>query len=128
MTPISRPLAVLLLMGLAGCARWQRPAPLPPPEQGPVTVSAARVTPSGAGTMMVLHDVRITADSVIGWREGAGDPSGLLRAGGRTRTAVHRSQVLIYEPADRSPWATAGAVALIVVVGYGLYYLEHIAI
>jgi hypothetical protein len=127
MTPISRPLAVLLLIGLAGCARWQRPAPLPPPEQGPVTVSAARVTPSGAGTMMVLHDVRITADSVIGWREGTADPSGLL-AGPRTRTAVHRSQVLIYEPAVRSRWATAGAVALIVVVGYGLYYLEHIAI
>jgi hypothetical protein len=127
MTTISRGFAVLLLIGLAGCARWERPSPLPPPEQGPVTVSAARVTPSGAGTMMVLHDVRITADSVIGWREGAADPSGLLR-GSRTRTAVHRSEVLLFEPAVRSPWATIGAVALIVVVGYGLYYLEHIDI
>ena len=127
MTPISRWLAVLLLVGLAGCARWQRPAPLPPPEQGPATVKAARVTPGGAGTMMVLHNVTITADSVIGWREGPGDPSGLLR-GGRTRTALHRSQVILYEPAVRSSWATVGAVALIVVVGYGLYYLEHIDI
>jgi hypothetical protein len=127
MTTISRRFAVLLLIGLAGCARWERPSPLPPPEQGPVTVSAARVTPSGAGTMMVLHDVRITADSVIGWREGAADPSGLLR-GSRTRTAVHRSEVLLFEPAVRSRWATIEAVALIAVVGYGLYYLEHIDI
>lgn len=127
MKPISRGFAVLLLVGLAACARWQRPAPLPPPEQGPVSVKAARVTPSGAGTMMVLYDVRITADSVIGWREGPGDPSGLLR-GDRTRTALHRSQVVIYEPAARSSLATVGAVALIVAVGYGLYYLEHIDI
>ena len=72
--------------------------------------------------MVVLHDVRITADSVFGWAEGAPDPSGLLR-GDRTRVAVHRNEVLLFEPAVPDRWATAGAALSAVFVALGLYAL-----
>jgi hypothetical protein len=121
MTTIPRLVAVLLLVAVAGCTRYQVRT-LPPPEEGPASVRAARMTPRGRGTMVVLHDVRITADSVIGWAEGAPDPSGLLR-GGRTRVAVHRNQVLLFEPAVPDPRATAGAALSAVLVGLGLYAL-----
>ena len=124
MTTIPRLLAVLLLVVAAGCTRYQVRT-LPPPEDGPTSVRAARMTPRGAGTMVVLHDVRITADSVMGWAEGAPDRSGLLR-GERTRVAVHRSEVLLFEPAEPDAWATAGAALSAVFVALGLYALNAV--
>jgi hypothetical protein len=122
-----RPALVGLAIASSGCTRWERAPALPPPEQGVVLVDAARVTPSGAGTMMELRNVQITGDSLIGWREGASDPSGLLR-GPRTRVSLHRSQVLIYEPAVHDFWATAGAAVLAGIVAYGLYVLNRLSI
>lgn len=124
MTPIPRLFAISLLAAVAGCTRFQVRT-LPPPDEGPVSVRAARVTPRGAGTMVVLHDVRVTADSVIGWGEGAPDPSGLLRGPGQ-RVAVHRSEVLLFEPAEPDPRATAGAVLSAVLVALGLYALNAV--
>ena len=125
MTTIPRLFAVLLLVGAGGCTRYQVRT-LPPPEEGPATIRAARVTPRETGTMVVLHDVRITADSVIGWAEGAPDRSGLLR-GERTRVAVHRSQVLVFEPAVTD----AGGILLNALVGAGvvvLYLMSQAAV
>lgn len=122
MKTIARLLAVLLVIAAAGCSRWQAPRALPPPTDAPVTLPAARVTPRTTGTMVVLRDVRITADSVIGWGEGAPDPSGLLR-GSRTRVAVHRSQVLVFEPANENPWTGGAALSLLLLGGVVVLYL-----
>jgi hypothetical protein len=126
MTPTSRLLAVLLLIALGGCTRW-RIDTLPRPEAGAVWLRAARVTPIGTGRVMVLRDVRITADSVTGWYRPV-DPSGLL-SGPRTRVAVHRDQVVVYEQPAPDPRATAGGVALAVIVVFGglaaLYFVSH---
>lgn len=124
MTTIPRLFALLLLAAAAGCTRYQVRT-LPPPEEGPASVRAARMTPRGAGTMVVLHDVRITADSVIGWAEGAPDRSGLLR-GARTRMAVHRDQVLLFEPAEPDALATVGAALFAALVALGLYALNAV--
>jgi hypothetical protein len=124
MTTIPRLFAMLLLIAAAGCTRYQVRT-LPPPEEGPVSVRAARMTPRGAGTMVVLHDVRITADSVIGWAEGAPDRSGLLR-GDRTRMSVHRDQVLLFEPAEPDALNTAGAALVAAFVALGLYALNAV--
>jgi hypothetical protein len=110
MKTIPRLLAVLLLTALAGCTRYRQHT-LPAPEEGPVSLPAARVTPRGTGTMVVLKDVQITADSLTGWAEGTPDPSGLLR-GPRTRVAMHRSEVLLFEPATPDNRATAGSLLL----------------
>ncbi|HEY0020965.1 MAG TPA: hypothetical protein VGC13_31980 [Longimicrobium sp.] len=119
---------VALAIASSGCTQWRHVPAMPSPrEEGVVLIGAARVTPSGAGTMMELRNVQITMDSVIGWREGAADPSGLLR-GPRTRVSLHRSQVLIYEPAVPDSWATAGAALLAGLVAYGLYVLNRLSI
>jgi hypothetical protein len=127
MNPTLRLALVALVIASSGCTRWERAPALPPPEEGVVLIGAARVTPSGAGTMMELRNVQITMASVIGWREGAADPSGLLR-GPRTCVSLHRSQVLIYEPAVPDSWATAGAAVLAGLVAYGLYVLNRLSI
>ena len=121
---IPRLFAISLLVAASGCTRYQVRA-LPPPEEGPASVRAARMTPRGAGTMVVLHDVRITADSVVGWAEGAPDRSGLLR-GERTRMSVHRNEVLLFEPAEPDALATAGAALAAAFVALGLYALNAI--
>jgi hypothetical protein len=117
-------LAVLLLTAAAGCTRY-RPNALPAPEEGPVPVRAARVTPRETGTMVVLKNVQITADSVIGWRAGEPDRSGLL-SGPSQRVAVHRSQVLLYEPAVYDGWATAGGAALSLIGAYALVAIYYV--
>jgi hypothetical protein len=122
MKTMTRLLAVFLVIAAAGCARWQAPRALPPPAEAPVTLPAARVTPRTTGMMVVLRDVRITADSVIGWGEGEPDRSGLLR-GSRTRVAVHRSQVLVYEPANQNPFTGGAALSLLLLGGVVVLYL-----
>jgi hypothetical protein len=110
-----------LAIGSSGCTRWERLPALPAPQEAPVALHAARLTRQ-SGMMQVLHDVRITADSVTGWGEGAPDPSGLLR-GPRTRVSLHRSEVLALEPAVRDGWRTAAAGVLAVLAAYALVAL-----
>lgn len=105
----------LLLAGLSGCARWQRLPSLPPPDAGARPIAAARVTPRQTGEMVELFDVRITADSVIGWRKGDPDPSGLL-SGPRRRMALHRDDVLVFERSAPNPRGTAALVAVLTLV------------
>src|SRR5688572_28613312 len=109
MKTTTRLLAVLLAAAAAGCTKWEPPRALPAPEEGPATYAAARVTPRTTGMMVVMRNVRVTADSVIGTGEGTPDPSGLLRGTGQ-RMALHRSEVLLFEPAVPDRLATAGAV------------------
>lgn len=125
MRPVPILFALALTAAVSGCSRY-RPGTLPAPEETPVTLNAARVTPRGAGWMVVLRDVRITADSVTGWRAGDPDPSGWMR-GPRQRVALARDEVLVFEPAQRDPWATAGVVALGVVVTYAVAALTVVA-
>ncbi len=103
----------LLLAGLSACARWQRFPAVPPPESR--QIAAARVTPRQTGEMVELFDVRITADSVIGWRKGDPDPSGLL-SGPRRRTALHRDEVLVFERSAPNPRGTAALVGVLTLV------------
>lgn len=117
-------LAILLPIAFSGCTRWEPVRTLPPPAEGPVSMPAARVTPR-SGMMIVLRRVEITPDSVIGWREGDPDPSGLLRGPGR-RVAMPRGEVLLFEPAVPHPWATAGAALSVVLVALGLYALNAV--
>jgi hypothetical protein len=121
MSPALRLVLVALAIASSGCTRWERPSALPAPRDAPVALRAARLTRQ-SGMMQVLHDVRITADSVTGWGEGAPDPSGLLR-GLRRRVSLHRGEVLALEPAVRDRWATAGAAVLGVLAAYGLVAL-----
>jgi hypothetical protein len=107
-------LLALMLTATTGCMRWRQVRTLPYSEQGDVSVRTARVT-TARGTsadplpeVVVLRDARITADSVIGWREGAAD-----------RVAVHRSQVRVLESRGVDPWRTGGAVVLTILVGFG---------
>lgn len=124
MKTIARLLALLLVAAAAGCTRWAPPSALPAPEEGPVTYASARVTPRTTG-MMVMHNVRVTADSVTGRREGAPDRSGLLR-GPSKRVALHRSEVLLFEPAEPDGWATVGGALLAVLVAFGLYVADAV--
>lgn len=119
----------LLLAGLSACARWQRLPSVPPPDTGARPIAAARVTPRQTGEMVELFDVRITADSVIGWRKGDPDPSGLL-SGPRRRMALHRDDVVVFERSAPNRRATTGVVAvltLIVAVSFAALYAVHAA-
>jgi hypothetical protein len=100
----------ILLMAAAGCTRWQYTHPLPAPGEAPRTFNAARVT-LAAGTTVVLRDVEVTPDSVVGWRGG--------RHRGLQRVAVHRSQVVVLDRSEPAPLKTAGATLLAVLVAYG---------
>ncbi|HEU0301001.1 MAG TPA: hypothetical protein VFR37_16175 [Longimicrobium sp.] len=125
MKTIMRLSVVLLLIVFSGCTRF-RVRTLPQPEEAPVSVGAVRVTPRETGMMVVLRNVQVTADSVIGWR--AGDPEAYgFFPGPSQRVALHRDQVLVYEPAVHDGWATAGGVVLGIVVAYGLAVLYAIS-
>lgn len=123
---IQRLLPVLLMAAAAGCTRWAPPRAMPAPEQGTVTYTSARITPRITGRMMVMHKVRVTPDSVIGRGEGAPDPSGLLRGTGK-RVALHRSEVLLFEPGEPDFWATVGGAVLAGLVALGLYTLHAVS-
>lgn len=123
---IRRLLALGLLLGaLSACVRWQRLPSVPDPGGRPI--ASARVAPRQTGVMVELYDVRVTADSVIGWRKGDPDRSGLL-SGPRTRVALHRDEVLVFERSAPNRGATAAVVAvltLIVAVSFAALYGAH---
>ena len=112
--PAPRVLLVLILLTVSGCMRWRQVHTLPAPDQDPVSLRTARVavrrgsSPIREPRLVVLRDVRVTEDSVIGWRDRVGD-----------RVAVHRDQVQFLETRGVDPWSTAGVSLLVLVVAYG---------
>jgi hypothetical protein len=115
------PLGVLMAAG--GCTHWKYVPEFPEPREGPSTFGAARVTPGGNGMILVLRDVEVTADSVIGW-EGE-------QRRDRRRVALHRDQVLMFERRAVDPWRTGSAAVLAVLVVYGaavVYFLNAVMI
>jgi hypothetical protein len=112
--------AAVLAFTLVACTRFEMRT-LPPPEEGPVSVRAARITPHHSARIVVLRDVRITADSLIGWvdPDASGPPSVV-----RERLALSRDQVLLYEPRvhDWRASASVVTVSVIAVSGVALLY------
>ncbi|HYR10080.1 MAG TPA: hypothetical protein VEQ60_20070 [Longimicrobium sp.] len=108
-------LLVLALAAASGCMRWRQMRTLPPAQEAPVSLRSARLTTTGAEApartprLVLLRDVQITSDSVIGWAKGAGD-----------RVAVHRDQVSVLESPAVDGWRTAGVAALVVLIAYGV--------
>lgn len=113
MKTIARLLAVLLPIAVSGCLGWKPVRTLPSAEQEPISLRAARLTtthdasPIRGPTVVVLRDVQITADSVIGWQNGAAD-----------RVAIRRSQVRGIESRALDRWRTAGVATLVVLGAY----------
>ncbi|HYW12901.1 MAG TPA: hypothetical protein VE871_13165 [Longimicrobium sp.] len=95
---------LLLAAAAGGCTRWQYTYPLPAPGEEHRTFGVGRVTTVEDRTMLVLRDVVVTADSVIGWH-------GETEAG-RQRIAVHRSQVLVFDRRVTDHWRTGSAFLL----------------
>lgn len=111
---------LLLALLVSGCMRWHS-IPLPSPrEQGDsVLLGTLRVT-TRPGTelapsreRMVLRDVRVQGDSLIGW--------GGTRLDSNQRIAVHRDQVLGLED-GRIDWRRTGTVAGVVVLSVVAVY------
>ncbi|HLM67239.1 MAG TPA: hypothetical protein VK358_06915 [Longimicrobium sp.] len=116
-------LGILMAAATAGCTRWQYTHPLPAPGEAPRTFGAARVTVAGQGTVLVLRDVQVSADSVTGWLG--------KTPGQRQRLAIHRKQVVILDRRASDPWGTAGVSLLTVVVAYVAvvgYFLSSVMI
>lgn len=98
-----------MLIASAGCMRWE-PAFIPPaPDREPPVLGTMRLTPPDLGRKLVLRNVQVTADSVIGWRYAGGVP---------VRVAVHRSRVSAMEKHDANRLQTTIVVALTLVVVY----------
>lgn len=114
---------VLGALLLSACMRWQgAPVPAPRASGEPLVLGTARVTtwsgpdgPVGLRKRIVLRDVQVRGDSLIGW--------GGETVGSRERIAVHRDQVAGLEFGRRDWGRTAGAVVLSVVVVYGALVL-----
>lgn len=124
MISIRRAPLCLLLMALAGCTQWRLMPSVPPPDASGRTIGSARVTPRQTGMMVVLHDVQITRDSVIGWRAGDPDPSGLL-SGPRSRMALHRDDVLVFErlaPRRGAAAVVGAALTLLAILSFVALY------
>lgn len=111
----------LLAFTLVACMRFQ-PHPLPSPEEAPVSVRNARITPRHSARIVVLRDVRITADSLIGWVDPVASRTPSVV---RERIALSRDQVLLYEPRVLDRWATAGNVAFsaVALTGVAMLYV-----
>lgn len=115
--------AALGALLLCGCMRWQSaPTPAPRALGEPLVLGSACLTtwsgpnrPAGLRKRIVLRDVQVRGDSLIGWGGGT--------VGSRERIAVHRDQVVGLE-FGRTDWGrTAGAVVLSVAVVYGALVL-----
>lgn len=115
--------AALLALLLSACMRWQSaPVPEPRTEGEPLVLGTARVTarpaagsPAYVRQRLVLREVQVRGDSLIGWGGGT--------VGSRERIAVHRDQVVGLEFGRRDWGRTAGAVVLSVAVIYGALVL-----
>jgi hypothetical protein len=102
--------------------RWERVFIPAAPDGEPPALGTMRLTPPDPGPTLVLREVQVTADSVIGWRNAGGVP---------VRVALHRSRVAMMERYDANALETLGLMALAVVVALGaaaLYALSTIRI
>lgn len=106
---ISRLSMGVMVIVSAGCMRWQRVSIPAAPDNEPPTLGTMRLTPSDLGRKLVLRNVQVTADSVIGWRYAGGVP---------VRVAVHRSRVSAMEKHDANRLQTTIVVVLTLVVVY----------
>ena len=117
---ISRLFLGVVVMVSAGCMRWE-PVFIPAAADGePPTLGTMRLTPPDLGRTLVLREVQVTADSVIGWRSEDGVP---------VRVALHRSRVAIMEKYDANTWETVGLMAFVIVLALGaaaLYALSNV--
>lgn len=106
--PMKRFVLLLLMMAPMGaCTRWVPVTSPEPSAEAARTIPRARVTPV-EGEPMLLRDVRVTADSVVGWRP---------LPTGRERIALHRDQVRLVEEQRESatlPWVFLAVLAAIV--------------
>ncbi|HEU4880856.1 MAG TPA: hypothetical protein VFT45_01385 [Longimicrobium sp.] len=124
---IRRTALVLTLISISGCMHWKQVRPLPSAEEAPVSLRSARLTTGGmeegrmrVAGLVLLRDVQITGDSVIGWAQGAGD-----------RVAVPRNQVSSLESRGIDTLRTAGVTTLVVLLAYGAaawYALAHVKV
>ncbi|HEX5727512.1 MAG TPA: hypothetical protein VFX98_18715 [Longimicrobiaceae bacterium] len=95
---------VAALCLLAGCTAWRQRS-IPQPQGEPYRyVQQARVTPEG-GAAFVAHEVRVTQDSVLGWRR---LPSGVLQ-----EVRLARAEVRAFEVPRFDPHRSAAAAALV---------------
>jgi hypothetical protein len=111
--------AVLGALLLSACMGWQS-APVPAPRAAgePLVLGTARLTtwsgpdePAGFRERIVLRDVQVRGDSLVGW-DGAipGEPR---------RVALHRIRVSGLELRRVDRWRTGAVVVLTVVAVYG---------
>jgi hypothetical protein len=110
--------AGLLLCPLAACATWEvQGAPRPEAEEARY-VERARVTVRG-GDVMVLEEVQVRPDSVVGWRR--------ARDGALDQVAIARSEVRIFEArrvdTQRSILAAIGGVLAVAAGVFAVAFL-----
>jgi hypothetical protein len=111
---------LLLALLVSGCMGWQStPLPSPTAQGDSLLLGTLRVT-TRPGTelapsreRMVLRDVRVQDDSLIGW--------GGTRLDSNLRIAVHRDQVLTLEN-GRVDWGRTGTIAGVVVLSVVAVY------
>lgn len=90
------------------------------PDNAPNLLGTVRVTRLETGATVMLRDVEVTADSVIGWTMGQAE----------NRVALHRRQ-LFMERSTTDVWATAGAVVLTLLMAYAAvaaYFLSTVQV
>ena len=107
---ISRLFLGAMLIAAAGCMRWEHVPIRTAPADAPNVLGTLRVRRLDTGARMVLRDVEVRGDSVIGWTTDE-VPS---------RVAVHRRQVILAERSRMDGWATVGTVVLAVLMVYGV--------
>jgi hypothetical protein len=92
----------------AGCMRWEYMPMRTAPDNAPNSLGTVRVTLLETGATMMLRDVEVTADSVIGWTTGPAED----------RVALHHRELFL-ERSRTNLWATAGVIVLTLLVAYG---------
>lgn len=110
--------ALLGTLLLSACMHWQSaPVPAPGASGEPRVLGTARLTtwsgpdgPVGLRKRMVLRDVEVRGDSLVGWEGSIGEP---------LRVTVHRTQVTGLEVRGLNAWRTGAVVVLTLVAVYG---------
>ena len=102
---------LLVMAALGGCTHWKTTGtPAPQPQ----AIPRARVTPVTA-ERVVLRDVQVTADSVVGWYP--------LPTGRRAWVTLHRDEVERFEERRMNPLPNA---LLGLVAAYWIFMLTQI--
>ena len=102
-------LLLLVMAALGGCTHWKTTG-----TPAPQVIPRARVTPVTA-ERVVLRDVQVTADSVVGWYP--------LPTGRRAWVTLHRDEVERFEERRMNPLPNA---LLGLVAAYWIFMLTQI--